>query len=60
MVVGLVVYTSVKEGRMDEFLRLIEADAVGSRTEPGCLRFGTHAQCSQDVFTFVAIVTAPR
>lgn len=24
---------------MDQFLQLIEADAVGSRNEPGCLRF---------------------
>ena len=26
--------------RVDEFLGLIEKDAVGSRAEPGCLRFG--------------------
>jgi quinol monooxygenase YgiN len=31
---------------MDEFLDLIEKDAVGSRAEPGCIRFDVHQ--SQD------------
>ena len=39
-IVGLIVEATVKDGKMEEFLRLIEADAVGSRNEPGCLRFG--------------------
>ena len=39
-IVGLIVEATVKDDKMDEFLRLIEADAVGSRNEPGCLRFG--------------------
>ena len=39
-IIGLVVEITVKDGEMDQFLQLIEADAVGSRKEPGCLRFG--------------------
>mmetsp|Transcript_4296 Transcript_4296/g.9566 ORF Transcript_4296/g.9566 Transcript_4296/m.9566 type:complete len:100 (+) Transcript_4296:206-505(+) len=38
-VVSLVVEVNVKEDRRDEFLQLIEKDAVASRNEPGCLRF---------------------
>lgn len=36
---GIVVDAEIKEDRMEEFLDLIEKDAVGSRAEPGCLRF---------------------
>ena len=39
-IVGVVVQVIVKEDRKEEFLDLIEKDAVGSRLEPGCLRFG--------------------
>mmetsp|Transcript_6225 Transcript_6225/g.18169 ORF Transcript_6225/g.18169 Transcript_6225/m.18169 type:complete len:107 (+) Transcript_6225:1451-1771(+) len=35
----IVVEAEIKEDRMEEFLDLIEKDAVGSRAEPGCLRF---------------------
>eukprot|EP00559_Dactyliosolen_fragilissimus_P002406 CAMPEP_0184864032 /NCGR_PEP_ID=MMETSP0580-20130426/13437_1 /TAXON_ID=1118495 /ORGANISM="Dactyliosolen fragilissimus" /LENGTH=110 /DNA_ID=CAMNT_0027362659 /DNA_START=108 /DNA_END=440 /DNA_ORIENTATION=- len=35
----IVVEAEIKEDRMDEFIDLIEKDAVGSRAEPGCLRF---------------------
>ncbi|KAL9189413.1 hypothetical protein ACHAXT_009088 [Thalassiosira profunda] len=52
MVAGLVVYASVKEERMNEFLRLIEADAVGSRSEPGCLRFDV-VQTQDDPSKFI-------
>ena len=34
------VEAEIKPDRMDDFLDIIEKDAVGSRGEPGCLRFG--------------------
>lgn len=39
--VCLVVTVEIKEDRIDEFLKVIEADAIGSRTKEngGCLRF---------------------
>ena len=40
--IAIVVDAEIKEDRMEEFLDLIEKDAVGSRAEPGCLRFGTY------------------
>lgn len=39
--VSIVVECEIKADRMDDFLDVIEKDAVGSRLEPGCLRFGT-------------------
>jgi len=36
---AIVVDAEIKPDRMDEFLDIIEKDAVGSRAEPGCLRF---------------------
>lgn len=38
---SVVVQAEIKPDRMDEFLELIEANAIASRQEPGCLRFGT-------------------
>ena len=38
--VTIVVECEIKNDRIDEFLDVIEKDAVGSRKEPGCLRFG--------------------
>ena len=37
--IGIVVDIEVKADRVDEFLKVAEADAIGSRSEPGCLRF---------------------
>jgi quinol monooxygenase YgiN len=37
--IGIIVEVNVEPSRMDEFLKVAEADAVGSRAEPGCLRF---------------------
>ena len=37
--IGIVVDAEIEPSRVDEFLKVIEADAVGSRAEPGCLRF---------------------
>ncbi|EED86414.1 predicted protein, partial [Thalassiosira pseudonana CCMP1335] len=34
-----VVEAEIKEDRMDDFLSMIEKNAVGSREEPGCIRF---------------------
>ena len=38
----IVVEAEIKEDRMDEFLDMIEKNAVGSRAEPGCIRFGMY------------------
>ncbi len=37
--VALIVNVEIKPDFMDAFLSAIEADAIGSRTEEGCLRF---------------------
>ena len=37
---SVVVQAEIKPDRMGEFLELIEANAIASRQEPGCLRFG--------------------
>ncbi len=42
MPICIVVEAEIKEDRMDEFLDMIEKNAVGSRAEPGCIRFGTY------------------
>ncbi|KAL7495736.1 hypothetical protein ACHAWT_004303 [Skeletonema menzelii] len=39
MPICIVVEAEIKEDRMDEFLDMIEKNAVGSRAEPGCIRF---------------------
>lgn len=43
---GVIVDAEIKPDRMEEFLKIIEEDAVGSRAEEGCLRFDV--QQSQD------------
>ena len=40
MPICIVVEAEIKEDRMDDFLSMIEKNAVGSREEPGCIRFG--------------------
>ena len=37
--IAIVVDAEIKPDRVEEFLKVIEADAKGSRDEPGCLRF---------------------
>lgn len=37
---AIVVDAEIVPDRRDEFLDIIEKDAVGSRAEPGCIRFG--------------------
>ena len=39
-VFGVIVEADIQPDRIDEFLDLIEKDAIGSRAEAGCLRFG--------------------
>ena len=39
MPICIVVEAEIKEDRMDDFLDMIEKNAVGSRAEPGCSRF---------------------
>jgi quinol monooxygenase YgiN len=38
--VSIVVECEIQADRIDDFLDVIEKDAVGSRNEKGCLRFG--------------------
>ena len=40
MPICIVVEAEIKQDRMEEFLDLIEKNAVASRQEPGCIRFG--------------------
>lgn len=35
--IAIVVDAEIEPSRVDEFLKVIEADAIGSRKEPGCL-----------------------
>ena len=37
--IALMVQVEIEPTRLDEFVDVIKADAEGSRTEPGCLRF---------------------
>ncbi len=36
---GVVAKLTVKPGQFEKFWKYLEADATGSRAEPGCLRF---------------------
>jgi hypothetical protein len=42
MPICILVEAEVKEDRMEEFLGMIEKNAIGSRAEPGCIRFGMY------------------
>mmetsp|Transcript_4328 Transcript_4328/g.5971 ORF Transcript_4328/g.5971 Transcript_4328/m.5971 type:complete len:174 (-) Transcript_4328:510-1031(-) len=56
--VSLVVHVEIKEDRLEEFLKVIEADAVGSRTKEngGCLRFDVLQDSeSKTKFTFYEV-----
>ncbi len=37
---SVIVEAEIKEDRMEEFLAMIEKNAIKSRQEPGCIRFG--------------------
>lgn len=48
MPICIVVEAEIKEDRMDDFLDMIEKNAIGSREEPGCLRFDVLQSADQD------------
>mmetsp|Transcript_8898 Transcript_8898/g.11147 ORF Transcript_8898/g.11147 Transcript_8898/m.11147 type:complete len:147 (+) Transcript_8898:137-577(+) len=53
---AIVVDAEIQPDRIDEFLDLIEKDAVGSRAEPGCLRFDVHqSQDNPNKFMFYEV-----
>ena len=37
---SVIVEAEIKEDRMEEFMKMIENNALKSRQEPGCIRFG--------------------
>jgi hypothetical protein len=41
---AVLVQAEIQADRMDEFVKLIEENAINTRKEPGCLRFGTLLQ----------------
>ena len=55
---GIVVEAVIVPDRLVEFLKLIEVDAVGSRLEPGCLRFDVlRSQDTPNKFFFYEVYT---
>lgn len=53
--IAVVVNVEINPDRMDEFIKLIEEDAVGSRAEPGCLRFDVLKSKEPNKFTFYEV-----
>lgn len=49
---AVVVQAEIKPDRMEDFLDIIEKDAVGSRAEPGCIRFDV-IQSQEDSNKFI-------
>jgi len=48
---AVVVEAEIQPDRMEEFLAMIETNAINSRKEPGCLRFGMYEKqghCKDD------------
>jgi antibiotic biosynthesis monooxygenase (ABM) superfamily enzyme len=57
---AVVVQAEIKPDRMDEFKEMIQANAVASRKEPGCLRFGTcyiYGKNSRNTFVLSTILS---
>ena len=52
--IGIVVDAEIDPARVDEFLEVMEADAKGSRDEPGCLRFDV-LRASENRFFFYEV-----
>jgi quinol monooxygenase YgiN len=52
MPICIVVEAEIVEDRMDEFLDMIEKNAVGSRAEPGCIRFGAYRHAIDLLLSF--------
>jgi len=56
MTVGVVVEAEIKEERMEEFLKMIETNAVNSRKEEGNLRFDVlKVKDSENKFIFYEV-----
>ncbi|KAL3786637.1 hypothetical protein HJC23_006833 [Cyclotella cryptica] len=56
MPICIVVEAEIKEDRMDEFLDIIEKNAVASRQEPGCIRFDVlHSEDTPNKFFFYEV-----
>ena len=56
--VAIVVDAEIEPGRVDEFLKVIEADVKGSREEEGCLRFDVVRASETRFFFYEAYVDA--
>ena len=56
--VAIVVDAEIVPDRLDEFIKVIEADAKGSRDEPGCLRFDVLRASDTRFFFYEAYVDA--
>ncbi|KAL3807216.1 hypothetical protein ACHAXA_001544 [Cyclostephanos tholiformis] len=54
MPICIVVEAEIVEDRMGEFLDMIEKNAIGSRAEPGCIRFGAYAVAKHRYSSFLS------
>ena len=58
--VGVIVQAEIEPDRMHEFIELIEANAVETRKEPGCLRFDVlRSQDAPNKFFFYELYKRP-
>jgi quinol monooxygenase YgiN len=56
--IAIIVDADIVPDRVEEFLKLIEEDAKGSREEPGCLRFDVLRASDTRFFFYEAYVDA--
>lgn len=56
--IAIVVDAEIEPDRVEEFLKVIEEDAKGSREEPGCLRFDVIRASDTRFFFYEAYVDA--
>ena len=56
--IAIIVDAEIEADRVDEFIKVIEADAKGSRDEPGCLRFDVLRAGDTRFFFYEAYVDA--
>lgn len=57
---AIIVQAEIQSDRLDEFLTLIETNAVESRKEPGCLRFDVvQSQTAPNQFFFYEVYQNP-
>jgi quinol monooxygenase YgiN len=58
--ITLIVNVEIHSDRISEFLEAITIDAIGSRLEPGCLRFDVlRDQTDSNKFTFFEVYETP-